>query len=358
MPGGQVIETIIESVYESAVDARDLGALNAVLANAFDAPLSGLIQLGEAPVPLASTGADVVSDPAYAEYYHTVDPWLAVGLSLPLNGPTAVDRYVSHDAFINSEFYTDFARHHGRPEHCLGIMFEAGATRYSFTAMRERAQGAFGVGDEHRMSALLPHVRRAIAIHDRQVAIERAKLEIEQLVEDDRYAVIIVGPDLDVRWRSRSCRDCDPTGLRFAADALGRVRLGFHDASLDARLKLAVAAACAPRLAEAGVVPTGAGHWVFVSPHVVDGRALARIRVPLVHVILSHGVQHAKGHFALTGAEAALCAALGAGRTMEAHAGSTGISVWTARTHLKNVFAKTGVTRQSDLVALLHQMSG
>jgi DNA-binding CsgD family transcriptional regulator len=57
--------------------------------------------------------------------------------------------------------------------------------------------------------------------------------------------------------------------------------------------------------------------------------------------------------FALTPAEAAVAAALACGRTVEAIATDCGISLNTARTHLKRIFAKTGTRRQAEAVALL-----
>ena len=58
-------------------------------------------------------------------------------------------------------------------------------------------------------------------------------------------------------------------------------------------------------------------------------------------------------HFELTLAQARLAAALAAGYSVAECAETLGISVATARTHLRDIFAKTGARRQSDLVRLL-----
>jgi DNA-binding CsgD family transcriptional regulator len=52
----------------------------------------------------------------------------------------------------------------------------------------------------------------------------------------------------------------------------------------------------------------------------------------------------------LTPAEARLTAALVFGERLDAYAAQNSISVQTAKTHLKRVFGKAGVTRQSDLI--------
>jgi DNA-binding CsgD family transcriptional regulator len=57
--------------------------------------------------------------------------------------------------------------------------------------------------------------------------------------------------------------------------------------------------------------------------------------------------------FAITAAEARLTLQLLQGRTLAQASEKLGISVETARTHLKHVLAKTGTRRQADLVRLM-----
>jgi DNA-binding CsgD family transcriptional regulator len=60
--------------------------------------------------------------------------------------------------------------------------------------------------------------------------------------------------------------------------------------------------------------------------------------------------------FDLTRAEARLCRHLTSGSSLGKAAGRMGISLNTARTHLKRIFDKTGTHRQSQLVLLLTQI--
>ncbi|MEO7650792.1 MAG: helix-turn-helix transcriptional regulator, partial [Bryobacteraceae bacterium] len=63
--------------------------------------------------------------------------------------------------------------------------------------------------------------------------------------------------------------------------------------------------------------------------------------------------------FGLTAAESRLAEALVEGDTVEAYAVRTAVSLNTARTHLKQIFAKTGTMRQSGLVRhLLRSVAG
>lgn len=65
-----------------------------------------------------------------------------------------------------------------------------------------------------------------------------------------------------------------------------------------------------------------------------------------------------RGLFDLSVAEAALAADLSSGRTVKDIATQRGISVATARTHLAQIFRKTGTNQQGQLIALLKGVSG
>jgi DNA-binding CsgD family transcriptional regulator len=57
--------------------------------------------------------------------------------------------------------------------------------------------------------------------------------------------------------------------------------------------------------------------------------------------------------FGLTASEACVAAAVAAGRSLEDIAAEREVSVQTVRTQLKQVFSKTGTSRQSALTALI-----
>jgi DNA-binding CsgD family transcriptional regulator len=58
-------------------------------------------------------------------------------------------------------------------------------------------------------------------------------------------------------------------------------------------------------------------------------------------------------HFGLTPAEARLALHLVAGETLRSAEAKLSITYETARTHLKNIFNKTGTCRQAELVVVL-----
>lgn len=62
---------------------------------------------------------------------------------------------------------------------------------------------------------------------------------------------------------------------------------------------------------------------------------------------------HLRHHFGLTAAEAAVAVDVISGDGLKASARRLGMSLETARTHLRHIFGKTGVRRQAELVRLL-----
>lgn len=83
-----------------------------------------------------------------------------------------------------------------------------------------------------------------------------------------------------------------------------------------------------------------------------DERLLLCIVSPL-HTRAAPSVRQLRSLFGLTPAEARLVRALCADETPQSYADSQGVRISTVRTHMYAVFAKTGVTRQSELLRLV-----
>jgi DNA-binding CsgD family transcriptional regulator len=105
---------------------------------------------------------------------------------------------------------------------------------------------------------------------------------------------------------------------------------------------------------------TGAKHYiVMVAPvpqsHPVYSSSLPKacitVRDPLATP--SRPLVTLQQLYGLTGAEIRLAEHLFAGRTPEQAAGSLSIKISTARTHIAQIYRKTDVRRQSDLISLI-----
>ena len=68
---------------------------------------------------------------------------------------------------------------------------------------------------------------------------------------------------------------------------------------------------------------------------------------------MSESIELLRCHFGLTPAEARLALHLVAGETLRSAEAKLCITYETARTHLKNIFNKTGTSRQAELVIVI-----
>jgi DNA-binding CsgD family transcriptional regulator len=68
---------------------------------------------------------------------------------------------------------------------------------------------------------------------------------------------------------------------------------------------------------------------------------------------MNEPIELLRSHFGLTPAEARLALHLVAGETLRSAEVKLSISYETARTHLKNIFDKTGTCRQAELIVVI-----
>jgi len=206
-----------------------------------------------------------------------------------------------------------------------------------------------------RLSSLADHVRRAVRL---ECEVRCAKTEADALLEEvERRQVgwVVVDSALRARRHSRvasTLRADDgvclrPDGTFWTSDARLARRLR---ALLDGRR----AGEAEPLfVARSGARP------LMVSTRLVgarDGVLCARqvavvIRIPDAQ--MTCGEPYLRAAYGLTGAEARLARLLVEGVTLREAADQAGVSMNTARTHLKRVFAKTQTRRQSELVSFL-----
>jgi DNA-binding CsgD family transcriptional regulator len=161
------------------------------------------------------------------------------------------------------------------------------------------------------------------------------------VVRANQAAEALLGDDVFISRRRLSSRNPQTTS---AFDAAIKALL-WNDAASSApslafpregRLPLLVHAIRCPGISESAL---SSFHALVVMTD-AESRSLPAVRT------LQAG-------FGLTASEARLAVAMRAGSDLQSEALKLGVSLETTRKHLKAIFAKTGVRRQSDLVAML-----
>jgi DNA-binding CsgD family transcriptional regulator len=169
-----------------------------------------------------------------------------------------------------------------------------------------------------------------------------------QALEHVGVALIVI----DVRGRVKAVNDRGRALLRSDFTMLdGRVTgAGRDTAALRAALAEAVERRSATTVRLRATGDEAEGTSMLVTPLEADdaGEGLAVLISAAAPQPL--GDEHLMQAYELTPAEARLLGALVAGERLADYAARVGVGLCTARTHLRGLFAKTGTTRQADLI--------
>ncbi len=220
----------------------------------------------------------------------------------------------------------------------IGTLVPAGADTYYGVALHRDAgdRSAYSPRDRARIAGFVPHlVQAARMCHDDARRQAWAGM-LGQAADALPLAAWIVDADGHVAWRNGRALALERTGQGVRVDRCGCLYLGDGMPSgVPGCHRIGggpVLYAVVRRLGE------GPHRLVAVTePARMPGVSAAALRT----------------YFGLTDAEACLAAALVGGSALETYAQARGVSIGTARNQLKQVLAKVGVPRQSELVRVV-----
>jgi DNA-binding CsgD family transcriptional regulator/PAS domain-containing protein len=272
---------------------------------------------------------------------------------------------IEHDLATDEErkhlrHYNDLYLRWGFPGFAM-VGFRIDGESWALPLLRDTSQGHFDREDSKVLAELAPHFRRMIRLSER-MARDRATAGLEVL-DAMKGAAIFVGRDGHVIAMNKNAERLLGNGL-----VLHNGHLDTDDGTARAKLYALIASM---RIAES--VGGRPGDPVVIRrpdmrPLVVEAfpaqSRLSDVFGSLGTLLLVTDLDARCGPTAdalrsalgLTPAEARLTARLCEGDDLAAAAYSLGISVHTARTQLKSVFAKTGTSRQAELVALANNV--
>jgi len=294
--------------------------------------------------------------------WYRTDPRAMRGWPLAESGrPVILEHDIaSDDERRQSPYYQTFIPRHDMPN-WAAIIFAVHGRRWCMPILRSAAQGQFTPSDAQDFAALSLQLRNVVSLAGR-FAVARAKGAIEALEQAGCAALVLdhCGRSLALNGLAEKTL-CDDI-------ALIRGRLHARDRESEQRLQKLIDRAVGPRTAGAGVPAP-----VFVTrrekrPYMVEGMpATGALRDMFGHVAalllitdLDARPRPAEGlirdAFGLTAAEARLAAALAAGDDLWSAAERLKITHETSRGHLKAIFSKADVNRQSELAALIARL--
>lgn len=358
------ISASIDRLYRAAYEPQILdAALEAV--RCMLGATSALVAL-RAPEHLGfrKFGAAQNLDPAmlekYAEHYHTIDPYRRLVAELPPNHVHDSERLGDATWLRGSEFFNDFLCAADTPRWLGldGLTFEGAHLSFAF----HRSSSGVSFEDETLQVAahLRPHLVHATALAARVSTLETRASWAAALLEQYGCPAMLVNRAARVLLANAAGESL----LRAATDLCStrgglRARRSEHTRAIQR-------AVARGREAGGSVVwiPCELGQelMVVVTPfprstqdidRAIPTDAWALIRVLDPTELPNGDPKLFAGAFDLTPAESRVAAALVKGLSPIEIAVSFGIREGTARNHIKRVFAKTGTSRQGELIALL-----
>ncbi|AOK38337.1 helix-turn-helix transcriptional regulator [Burkholderia cenocepacia] len=299
---------------------------------------------------------------SYNSYYYALDPFV----NLPTDRVVTVDELLGAGVWRNSAMYAEFLR----PldvGHLMGADLRThDGVECRFRVCRSHRDHAFSATDKAVCNALLPHLKRAVRLHAKfgMVESERTlyastidRMLVGTAILDERGAIMKTNSVADEIFA-----ECD--GPRVRGGAL-EASYPLEDRKLQKLIRqvLAERTGSTPSVAHAIAVPRPSGKprlGVLIRAVPLSEWSEDNPRRPACAIFIRDAERKSQASheivrklFDLTPAETALALALVNGQTLEEAADELAISKNTARSHLRAIFSKTGVTRQATLVRLL-----
>lgn len=313
---------------------------------------------------VASVGYDPAWQSAYCNHFVKMDFATRTLFQLPLGEVRSNDQVFSISEQRKTEFYNDYYVPQDKPHAMGALLIKDGSHTLLFAAQRSKRAGAFGEEQARLMGILAPHVTRAVQVHRRISSVTVEKDWALGTLDHLRMGVILTnstGAPLFVNCAAE----------QFLAPGQGvnihQGRLALSNVAETAWLYQLITGAAqgAPGTTRGGdmriALPSGESLHCMVMPIPLEFSACWDISLAsgCIAIFISRpsGLQLSPKRLAalygLTPAEARLAAKLSALKNMEQAADELCITVHTARSQLKSVFAKTGAQSQSELLMLL-----
>jgi DNA-binding CsgD family transcriptional regulator len=264
--------------------------------------------------------------------------------------------FISPDEMRRHPYYQEFLRPVGL-QYFAGIKMAAGDDLWCVSIQRSPQQGPFSPNQMRKLALLSGRFSSAGALA-RALGFSTAKAVMETF-ELTKSAVALLNRRGEVLLLSQAAEALLDPELQVVEKRLTS-RDRNATATLDRALHSLLWSSTASTLLPPVMLPRSRRRPLVAYPIKLsamsvnvfaDYRALLVMVDPEQRPVLSQGLL--KSAFGLTAAEARLANRLSAGEALERVADELQISKETVRNQLKSVFQKTGVHRQSDLVALL-----
>lgn len=360
MHSSQDISLLAGEICQAALDAEHWPRVLERLAQSFGSSSAYLAKdnFTMTQGALVSFGTDPAYAQQYADYYVTRNVLWQRMIERPADEIMTDRTLMPKSEFRRSEFFNDFLRPQDAEELLISIALKEEDTAMSLILSRPERLGSWQPKQMRMIAALRPHLRRALLanqyIGDLRIVNDVATEALYRL----GYGVISVDARGRILFANGAAEALlgERSGLRVEQH-----RLAAQQSSDTAALRKLIAGA-AQEGRDGSIVITREARpslMVLVMPQRAERDW--RIHTPQGAIILVKDLERSAKpclatftqYFGLTPAQVALAHEIVRGSGVTAAAMRLGISYATARTHLLQIFQKTGTKRQAELVRLM-----
>lgn len=360
--------TLVEALYQSALDPAGWQRIAPLIANLFDSPnckfqfqdLAGT----RASVLAATANYDARSNADYEAHYFATDPCVAGAKRMGVGRTVLTQEIISIPELLETELYNDYSKRIG-VYYLVGAMLPVGDNAIGGIGIH-RPYGAdeFDAQDKTMLGLLVPHLTRALQLHARINGLERDRRIGFEALEAMTVGVMVVTATGYLLFANRVADALLRTGdgITVSHGMLRATHPGPNSA-LWVAIRDASWVGRGQSVRAGGILPmprTGAAPLtLLVSPAPFDALGMTALSPAAIIFVnnpddrITPTEAALATQFRLTPAEARLTTALLDGEHIEDYAVRTGLSPHTVKTQLKAVFAKTGCGRQSDLMRVV-----
>lgn len=364
MPRSQGKDDLTAAIYDAVIDPAGWDEVVKRLVEATKS-VSGLVFVHTRDT--ANLSAVCNSDPffseTYVQHYHKMNPHLAATETM-VPGEVRSATYITRtDAFKTSAYFNEWMWPQKWAD-VVGVgLLRTPKSRGLLVLHRSPEAMWVDPPEWHLLETLAPHLKRAVTIHEMVAKTRATTSSLADAVAGAGFAVFLLSWDCRILFANHKAEDLVRQGMGLRVE---RGQLAAATPALTYRLQALARAGSLPSRAEGEIggtleLPRGETRSPLLA-HVIPlaasraaavfeiGRPAAAVFVADPAAGLGAQIKRFAAHFGLTIAETRVLAEIVGGNGLLAAAARLKITESTARTHANRILAKTGTTRQTELI--------
>jgi DNA-binding CsgD family transcriptional regulator len=302
---------------------------------------------------------------AYFNKYIRFDPSLTAQFFFKVEEIYNTTNVLPYSEFVETTFYKEWVKPNGWADHLAATLDKSATSFAQFGVFRNERQGLADDNMRQRMGLLVPHVRRAVLIGN-VIDLQKEKAgSLSDAFNGLDASVFLLDDHCHIAFANIAAQALldDATILRSVNNNL--IAVDPHAAQLLRHVIAAASGGDGAVGANGVAIPLSSQpgqNWVAdILPLTSGARqqaggrhsAVAAVFVRKVSMAAPYPTEVAARQFRLTPSEARVLDAVLKVSGVPKIAEALGVSEATVKTHLQNIFAKTGVRRQADLIKLV-----